>query len=81
MSVDLSARIWSTLGVEIAPHIEHKFDYKQFAGLASFTERVYCWEFVKGGNGGPTTPKVGNISWMLSFANNYVSATVKGGWQ
>ena len=54
---DLVSKIWSIIGVEIAPHIENKFNYSQFSGIAAFTERIYCWEFCRGDNAGPSTPK------------------------
>ena len=54
---DLVSNIWSMLGVEIAPHIENKFNYSQFSGIAAFTERIFCWEFCTGDSAGPATPK------------------------
>ena len=32
-------RIWASVGVEIAPHIENKFNFSQFSGIAAFCER------------------------------------------
>ena len=58
MTTDLASKIWECVGVEIAPHIENKFNYKQFAGLAAITERIFCWNFCKGDKAGPTAPKV-----------------------
>ena len=56
---ELETKIWASVGVEIAPHIENKFNYSQFSGIAAFTERIYCWDFCKGGEkAGPTAPKV-----------------------
>ena len=55
---DLASKIWASVGVEIAPHIENKFNYKQFAGIAAITERIFCWNFCKGEEAGPTAPKV-----------------------
>ena len=72
VSPELAARIWASVGVEIAPHIENKFNYGQvkmlmmvtmmmmcwqFSGIAAFTERIYCWEFCRGDKAGPSAPK------------------------
>ena len=58
ISAELTAVIWASLGVEIAPHIENKFTFSQFSGIAAFCERIYCWHFCKGDNAGPSSPKV-----------------------
>ena len=58
ISPELTAVIWASLGVEIAPHIENKFTFSQFSGIAAFCERIYCWHFCKGDNAGPSSPKV-----------------------
>ena len=58
VTTDLAQKIWESIGVEIAPHIENKFNYKQFAGVAAFTERIFCWNFCSGEKAGPTSPKV-----------------------
>ena len=55
---ELVGKIWSSIGVTIAPHIENKFNYKQFSGIAAYTERIFCWDFCRGDNAGPATPKV-----------------------
>eukprot|EP00090_Calanus_glacialis_P038992 TRINITY_DN67934_c0_g1_i1.p1 TRINITY_DN67934_c0_g1~~TRINITY_DN67934_c0_g1_i1.p1 ORF type:complete len:174 (-),score=60.79 TRINITY_DN67934_c0_g1_i1:32-553(-) len=57
VTADLATKIWASVGVEIAPHIENKFNYKQFAGIAAITERIFCWNFSKGEKAGPTAPK------------------------
>merc|ERR1711879_689280 len=54
---ELVGKIWSSIGVTIAPHIENKFNYKQFSGIAAYTERIFCWDFCRGANAGPATPK------------------------
>ena len=58
VSPRLTSTIWQTVGVEIAPHIENKFNYREFAGLAAFTERIYCWEYTRSDTAGPNLPKV-----------------------
>ena len=59
ISKELEAELWESLGVEIAPHIENKFNYKEFAGIAAVLERLFCFRFCKGDRAGPTQPKVG----------------------
>ena len=61
VSPELVTRIWASIGVTIAPHIENKFRYKQFSGIAAYTERIFCWDFCRGDSAGPATPKVHNI--------------------
>ena len=60
-SVDpaLAQELWGALGVQIAVHIENKFSYRQFAGIAAVAERLYCGHFCRGDRGGPTARKVG----------------------
>ena len=58
VSPELVTRIWASIGVTIAPHIENKFSYKQFSGIAAYTERIFCWDFCRGDTAGPATPKV-----------------------
>ena len=58
LSPELVTSIWSSVGVTIAPHIENKFSYKQFSGIAAYTERIFCWDFCRGDTAGPATPKV-----------------------
>ena len=69
VSTDLSTRIWSSVGVEIAPHIENKFNYSQFSGIAAFTERIFCWEFCRGDKAGPSSPKAGPSSLKFIYLN------------
>ena len=68
VTTDLAAKIWECVGVEIAPHIENKFNYKQFAGIAAITERIFCWNFCKGEKAGPTAPKVIYNELYISFS-------------
>ena len=58
VSPELVTRIWASIGVTIAPHIENKFSFKQFSGIAAYTERIFCWDFCRGDSAGPATPKV-----------------------
>ena len=58
ISGQLADTIWASLGVERAPHIENKFTFSQFSGIAAFTERIFWWEFCKGDKAGPPSPKV-----------------------
>ena len=67
ISPELTAVIWASLGVEIAPHIENKFNFPQFSGIAAFCERIYCWQFCKGDNAGPSSPKVRNDNRLETF--------------
>ena len=60
VSPELVTRIWASIGVTIAPHIENKFSFKQFSGIAAYTERIFCWDFCRGDSAGPATPKVNN---------------------
>jgi hypothetical protein len=67
VTADLATKIWASVGVEIAPHIENKFNYKQFAGIAAITERIFCWNFSKGEKAGPTAPKVNVVIYGFCF--------------
>ena len=67
VTADLASKIWASVGVEIAPHIENKFNYKQFAGIAAITERIFCWNFSKGEKAGPTAPKVNVVIYGFCF--------------
>ena len=55
----LAQELWGALGVQIADHIENKFSYRQFAGIAAVAERLYYGHFCRGDKGGPTARKVG----------------------
>ena len=67
ISAELTGIIWASLGVEIAPHIENKFNFSQFSGIAAFCERIYCWQFCKGDNAGPSSPKVTSVICFISI--------------
>ena len=71
MTADLASKIWASVGVEIAPHIENKFNYKQFAGIAAITERIFCWNFCKGEKAGPTAPKVNYKDFVYFMLNDF----------
>ena len=74
VTVDLASKIWASVGVEIAPHIENKFNYKQFAGIAAITERIFCWNFSKGEKAGPTAPKVNVV--IYGFVSSFVVVSI-----
>ncbi|XP_023345850.1 uncharacterized protein LOC111714868 [Eurytemora carolleeae] len=57
LSKDLISEIWSILGVKIAPHIENKFSYREFAGVAALVERVFCFRFLDSSSPGPILHK------------------------
>ena len=61
LSPELVSDIWASIGVTIAPHIENKFNYKEFSGIAAFTERIFWDKFCKGDKAGPSVPKVRKI--------------------
>ena len=58
LSPELVTSIWSSVGVTIAPHIENKFSYKEFSGIAAFSERIFWDKFCAGDQAGPSTAKV-----------------------
>lgn len=45
LNKEQQTRIWSALGIVLKPPFFVSFNYKQFAGIASFVERILCHEF------------------------------------
>ena len=45
LSADQRGRIWTHLDIVIKAHIATTFSYAEFAGIASFVERIFAAEF------------------------------------
>ncbi len=52
LSTEQQRRLWSSLGITLRQHIQTSFDYRQFAGVAAFSERIFAAELTTRGGGG-----------------------------